>query len=216
MAKRRGSFGIAYTYSEPLVHIEYILAAARQARELGLKNVLVSNGFVCRGPAEELLEHIDAANIDLKTFNPEFYKREMGGDLAEVKRFIAQAREKIHLEVTTLVIPSKNDSSEEIDSVARFLADLDPNIPYHLSAYFPSYKYDLSATDPAHLRDLAAVARRHLCYVYLGNVGSRAADTNCRYCGSLLVRRSGYRVEVTGIQNGHCSQCAKSVPIPGV
>ncbi len=129
LAEREGSFGIAYTYSEPLVHLEYVLETSRLARARGLKNVLVSNGFVNPEPAEELLGVLDAANVDLKSFNPEFYRREIGGELEEVKRFLAQARGRIELEVTTLVIPTRNDGPEEIEAIARFLASLDPAHP---------------------------------------------------------------------------------------
>ncbi len=213
---QRGSFGIAYTYSEPLVHLEYVLDTAALARKKGLKNVLVSNGYVNREPAEKLLELLDAANIDLKTFNPEFYKKEIGGRLEEVKRFITQAHGRTELEVTTLVIPTKNDGEEEIESIARFLAALSPDIPYHLSAYYPQYKYTLPPTPPGVLRRLAETARRHLRYVYLGNIGGEESDTRCASCGNLLVRRRGYSVSITGIGDGQCSQCGAAAPIVGV
>ena len=148
LAEQEGSFGIAYTYSEPLVHLEYVLEACRLARARGLKNVLVSNGFVNPQPAEELLGLLDAANIDLKSFNPEFYRQEIGGELEEVKRFLTQARGRIELEVTTLVIPGRNDGPEEMEAIAAFLAALDPAIPLHLSAYHPQYRYTLPPTPP--------------------------------------------------------------------
>ena len=149
LAQGERSFGIAYTYSEPLIHFEYVLETSRIAREEGLKNVLVTNGYLNPEPAEELLALTDAANVDLKSFNPDFYRKEIGGDVEEVKRFIAQASERIHLEVTTLVIPQKNDTDEEIEAIARFLADLNPDIPYHLSCYYPAYRYSIPATDGA-------------------------------------------------------------------
>jgi pyruvate formate lyase activating enzyme len=216
LAEREGSFGIAYTYSEPLVHLEYVLETSRLARARGLKNVLVSNGFINPEPAEELLAVLDAANIDLKSFNPEFYRKEIGGDLEQVKRFLTQARGRIALEVTTLVIPARNDGPQEMEAIASFLASLDPDIPLHLSAYYPQYRYTLPATPPATLRELAQVARRHLSYVYLGNVGPEPSDTLCRACGAALVRRRGYRVDASGLEGGRCARCGAPAPIAGV
>jgi pyruvate formate lyase activating enzyme len=217
LAEREGSFGIAYTYSEPLVHLEYVLEACRLARARGLANVLVSNGFVNPEPAEELLDLLDAANIDLKSFNPEFYRREIGGELEEVKRFLAQAhaRGRIELEVTTLVIPGRNDGPEEMEAIASFLASLDPAIPLHLSAYYPQYRYTLPPTPPDVLQGLAEVARRRLWYVYLGNVGAQESDTACRQCAAVLVRRRGYQVSTPGLHGGRCARCGAPAPILG-
>ena len=128
------SFAIAYTYSEPLVHFEYVLDSAKLARTAGLKNVLVTNGYLNPAPAAELLPFVDAANVDLKAWDADFYRHETGGRLEEVKRFIAEAAGKIHLEVTTLIIPTKNDDPAQIDGIAGFIAGLDPGIPLHLSA----------------------------------------------------------------------------------
>jgi len=212
----RHSFGIAYTYSEPLVHLEYILDSASLARSRGLKNVLVSNGYINPEPAEQLISLMDAANIDFKTNNPEFYREEIGGKLEEIKRFITQAYDRLYLEVTTLVIPTKNDSPAEIEAIASFLAELDPDIPYHLSAYYPAYKYTIAPTPPSTLHRLADVARRHLSYVYLGNVGREETNTYCSKCGNLLVRRRGYSVHVGGVDKGKCRQCGAAVPIAGL
>jgi pyruvate formate lyase activating enzyme len=215
-AQERDSFGIAYTYSEPLVHIEYVLDCARLARERGLKNVLVSNGFINPKPADDLLDILDAANIDLKTFNPEFYRSEIGGSLEEVKRFLTQAAGKIHLEVTTLVIPTKNDSPDEIDAIARFLSGLDPEIPYHLSCYYPTYRYTIPPTSSETVRRLAETARKHLSFVYLGNVGYESTDTLCPGCGQVLIKRVGYRINITGLNRDCCSRCGRKIPIVGL
>ena len=163
------SMGIAYTYSEPLVHLEYVLETARLARGRGLANVLVSNGFVQAGPADELLGLMDAANIDLKGWDAAFYGEEIGGSLAEVRRFLGQAARRIHLEVTTLVIPTKNDDPSQIDGIAAFLAGLDPDIPYHLSCYYPTWRYSIPATPVETVLRLAETARRRLRFVYVGN-----------------------------------------------
>jgi pyruvate formate lyase activating enzyme len=216
LAQRRGSFAIAYTYSEPLVHFEYVLECARLARASGLKNVLVSNGYINEAPAAELLEYLDAANIDLKSFQEGFYREEIGGGLEPVKRFIAQAAGRVALEVTTLVIPTKNDSAEEIEAIARFLAGLNPDIPLHLSCYYPVYKYTLPPTPPETVMELARVARRHLRYVYEGNVGSRETNTACAGCGSVLIRRRGYDVTFPGLRHGDCIKCGRACHITGL
>jgi pyruvate formate lyase activating enzyme len=216
LAESRGSFGIAYTYSEPLVHFEYVLACARLARSRGLKNVLVSNGYVSEAPAEELIPFLDAANIDLKSYQADFYRRELGGGLDDVKRFIAQAAGRLALEVTTLVIPTKNDTPEEIEAIAEFLAGLDADIPLHLSCYYPVYQYALPPTPPETVIELARVARRHLRYVYEGNVGFHETNTACAQCGNLLIRRRGYDVSFPGLRGRVCVKCGRPVPIPGL
>jgi pyruvate formate lyase activating enzyme len=195
------------------VHFEYVMDAARLAREAGLKNVLVSNGYLDPGPAEEILGLVDAANIDLKAFDPEFYRKETGGELEEVKRFLTQAAARTHLEVTTLVIPGKNDEPAQIEGIAKFVAALGPSIPLHLSAYHPMYKYDLPPTSPATLRKLAEVARQHVRYVYMGNLGPEETNTICSACGRILIRRFGYSVRVTGIEDGACAGCGAAVPV---
>jgi pyruvate formate lyase activating enzyme len=212
-ARREHSFGVAYTYSEPLVHAEYLLDAMQKTREAGLKNVLVSNGYINPGPADELLSLVDAANIDLKAFDPEFYRTETGGKLEEVTRFISQAAGRIHLEITTLVIPTKNDTIDQIEGIARFIASLDPGIPFHLSAYHPQYRYAIPPTSAATLRKLAEVARQHLRFVYTGNIGPEETITPCPKCGSTLVRRVGYSVHVQGIRAGACAACGERAPI---
>ena len=212
-ARKERSFGIAYTYSEPLVHAEYLLDAMGQARGAGLKNVLVSNGYINPGPADELLPLVDAANIDLKAWDADFYRTETSGKLEEVKRFITQAAGLIHLEITTLVIPTKNDTEDQIEGIARFIASLDPQIPFHLSAYHPQYRYAIPPTPPATLRRLAEVAKQHLRFVYIGNIGPEETITACPKCGQTLVRRVGYSVRLEGMSAGACEGCGTRVPI---
>jgi pyruvate formate lyase activating enzyme len=213
LAERERSFAIAYTYSEPLIHFEYVMDCARMARKHGIKNVLVSNGYIQPEPAEELIPLMDAANIDLKAADPEFYASETGGEMEAVKRFIGQAAGRMHLEVTTLVIPGKNDAPEQIDSSSRFLASLDPNIPFHLSCYYPQYKYDLPPTPPSTVKRLAETARKHLRFVYVGNAGMEAANTVCPACGAVLVRRIGYSVSIGSLVDGKCGGCGIEIPI---
>ncbi len=213
-ARRQGARSIAYTYSEPLVHFEWILKAAKIARSYGLKNVLVSNGFINPKPAEELLEVMDAANIDLKSFRPEFYEDIVGGKLEPVLAFIKRAAATIHVEVTTLVIPGYTDSPREITDIAKFLANIHPDIPLHLSCYYPAYKFDAPPTEPSVVFELADTAKEHLNFVYPGNVGLSEITTLCPKCGATLISRRGYRVEMPGISNGACSRCGHPVPFP--
>ncbi|MCF7929768.1 MAG: AmmeMemoRadiSam system radical SAM enzyme [Spirochaetales bacterium] len=215
-ALKEGSFAIAYTYSEPSIHFEYVRDTSKIAHEQGLKNVLVTNGYLSAKAAGELLQVTDAVNVDLKSFNEKFYNEEIGGKLKPVLNFIELAAELgVHLEVTTLVIPTKNDTEKEIDSIAEFLAEISPSIPLHLSAYYPTYKYTISPTPPSVLENLSKVAQKRLRYVYLGNVRSEVI-TRCPSCGNKLIRRTGFHVSLSGIDNVVCSQCGFPAEIVGI
>lgn len=163
------NIGVAYTYNEPLVGYEYVRDSAILVHERGLKNVLVTNGFVNPKPLKDLLPLIDAMNIDLKGFTDVFY-RKLGGWLEPVKTTIATAAKSCHVEVTTLVIPEENDSEEEMLALSTWLAGLDPEIPLHISRFFPRHLYaDKNPTPVEAVYRLAEVARRNLKYVYTGN-----------------------------------------------
>ena len=167
--KSRGNIGLAFTYNEPLIGPEYVLDCAKLNRKNGLVNAVVTNGYVTEETLRGLLPFLDAMNIDLKGFTPEFYRR-IGGGLDEVKRTIALAAEACHVEVTTLVIPGENDSPEEMERLSAWLAGVDPGIPLHVSRFFPRYKMaDRGPTPVETVYSLAAVARRNLRYVYEGN-----------------------------------------------
>jgi pyruvate formate lyase activating enzyme len=209
-ALRENSLGIAYTYSEPLVHFEYLLRTAEAARSRRLKNVLVSNGYLNEAPAARLLPLLDAANIDLKSFSDDFYRTELGGSLKPVLRFLELAAAAIHLEVTTLIIPGKNDSPAEMEQIAAFLAGLNPDIPLHLSCYRPMYRYTIRGSTYKELEPLLDTARRKLRYVYAGNV-SQETNTLCPSCGELLIRRQGYRVSAAALKNGSCGKCGNKI-----
>ncbi|KNZ43323.1 AmmeMemoRadiSam system radical SAM enzyme [Acetobacterium bakii] len=169
LLKPQGNIGIAYTYNEPLVGYEYVRDCSMKAREKGLKNVLVTNGCFYEEPLKALLPLIDAWNIDLKAFTEKFY-RNVGGDLETVKQSIMLASENNHVEVTTLIIPDENDSEEEIRSMAQWLASIRPDIPLHLSRFFPCYHMtDKNPTEVATVYALAEIARESLEYVYVGN-----------------------------------------------
>ncbi|MDR0347650.1 MAG: AmmeMemoRadiSam system radical SAM enzyme [Coriobacteriales bacterium] len=170
--KKRGNIGIAYTYNEPLIGYEFVTDTAKLAHEAGLLNVIVTNGYVNEAPLVALLPHLDAANIDLKGFTQDFYHR-VGAPkgLATVKRSIELAAPVIHVEVTTLISPGLNDNTEEIESLARWLAEIDPHIPLHLTRFHPSYRMlDVAPTPRATIHHLIAVAQRHLHTVLPGNL----------------------------------------------
>lgn len=165
----RGNLGLAYTYNEPLVGYEFVRDCAAMVREAGMFNVLVTNGTIEEAPWRALLPLIDAVNIDLKGFTEAWYRR-LGGDLETVKRSIALAAEACHLEVTTLVVPGCNDGEDELRALSGWLASLSPDIPLHISRFFPRRRMnDLPPTPVDTVYRLAAVARERLRYVYTGN-----------------------------------------------
>ena len=165
----RGNIGVAYTYNEPLVGYEYVRDCAALVHARGLVNVLVTNGTIEETPWRVLLPLIDAVNIDLKGFTDVWYKK-LGGDLDTVKRSIALAAERCHVEVTTLLIPGENDGAEEVRELARWLAGVDPDIPLHLSRFFPRYRMtDRPPTSVERVYLLANEARAYLTHVYTGN-----------------------------------------------
>lgn len=168
--RNRGNIGIAYTYNEPLVSYEFVRDCAILARERGLRNVVVTNGYICKEPLLALLPFIDAMNIDLKAFTDSFY-RKMRGDLETVKTSTMLASGTCHVEVTTLIIPGENDSDEEMEQLSSWLAEVDDEIPYHISRFFPRFEMkDRGPTPVDRIYHLAGIARKHLKYVYEGNV----------------------------------------------
>ena len=163
-----GNIGVAFTYNEPLLSYEFILDTAPLLHERGLFVALVTNGMIAPAPLETLLPHVDAMNIDLKGWQSDFYRR-LGGDLAAVKHTIARAVTSCHVEVTTLILPGQNDSESDMEEEARWLSSLDPELPLHISRYFPRWKEEAPATPVETIRRLAAVAGKHLRHVHEGN-----------------------------------------------
>jgi pyruvate formate lyase activating enzyme len=166
-----GNIGLAYTYNEPAIWYEFVYETSKLVKGYGLVNVLVTNGFINEEPLINLLPFIDAMNIDVKAFTASFYKGICKASLDNVKKTVEIAAQKCHVEVTTLVIPDLNDDMEEIDRMARWLAGISPDIPLHLSRFFPNYKMtDRQPTPVATLARAKEKALEHLKYVYLGNV----------------------------------------------
>ncbi|GHU46302.1 AmmeMemoRadiSam system radical SAM enzyme [Clostridia bacterium] len=161
--------GVAFTYNEPTISFEYVVDCAKLLKRSGLKAVLVSNGQINAAPLERLANLVDAWNIDIKAWSGDFYKRHCG-DFETAKRTVEIASMTAHVEVTTLIIPGENDNDNDIDAMSEWLAKISADIPLHLSRYFPRYKYDKSETTKDTLFRLAKIAKRHLKYVYVGNV----------------------------------------------
>ncbi len=167
----RGNIGVAYTYNEPTIWIEFILETSRLVRERGLVNVLVTNGFMSPEPLEQLLPLADAMNIDVKAFSEDFYKKYCNGSLAEVKKTVERAAQSCHVEITTLVIPGLNDSPKEIAELAQWLSTIDPDIVLHLTRFFPSFRMnDIPPTPRSTLENARESALQYLTHVYLGNI----------------------------------------------
>jgi len=209
LAGKKGSIGVAYTYTEPLIWFEYILQSGRLIREAGMKNVLVTNGYINKEPLTELLPLIDAANIDLKGMKPQFYRTVCKGRLEPVLNSIRAFFEAgVHIELTNLVIPGLNDSNTDFETLTDFVAGLSKSIPLHFSAYFPSYKMKNPPTPVDTLLRAHEIASAKLDYVYLGNVNlDSKSDTFCPSCKMCLVHRQGYSTEIQGLTEGKCVSC---------
>ncbi|TFG63220.1 MAG: AmmeMemoRadiSam system radical SAM enzyme [Gemmatimonadales bacterium] len=215
-AESRRSRSIAYTYNEPLVNFEFVIGCCRVARRQGLRNVLVTNGYINPEPAAELLALVDAANIDIKSMDDAFYRTQCGGSVEPVLAFAAQAREAgCHIELTNLVIPGLNDSDSDFARLATWIESaLGPATPLHLSAYHPQYRMNIHATPTVDLQRGHRICSQYLCYVYLGNVFTETGrNTHCPSCGALLVQRTGTHTRVTGLSGRNCAQCGRESEI---
>jgi pyruvate formate lyase activating enzyme len=211
----RGSGGIAYTYNEPTIWYEFVLECSQLARQEGLTNVLVTNGSINPEPFSQLAPFIDAMNIDVKSMDPEFYRKICQAKLDPVLATCRAAKEAgIHVEITNLIIPTLNDSDELLTELVDFVVSLGKDVPMHFSAYFPSYKMTIEPTPLATLQRAREIAEKKLDYVYLGNVAvSDGANTYCPECGNLLISRKGYGISMKGIENGKCDKCGREVDI---
>ena len=219
VAIQRNCRGIAYTYNEPTIYPEFATDIAWCAREAGLVNIAVTAGYINPAPRADFFAHMDAANVDLKSMNPAFYRQLTGGRLEVVQDTLCHLvhETSVWVEVTMLVIPGHNDSDAEFGQLSDWIVEkLNPDIPLHLSAFHPSNRMlDVPRTPPATIRrarDIALAAG--LRYVYSGNIADDAGSTTyCRGCGVALVRRRGYSIVATRLtSDGRCKQCGASVP----
>lgn len=216
-AVRVGARSIAYTYVEPTVFLEYALDTGRLARRAGLRNLFITDGYATPEAVGLLAQVLDAVNVDLKSFDDEFYRRLCGARLAHVLDAIVAYRDAgIWLELTTLVIPGRNDGDDELRALAGWIArTLGPDTPWHVSRFHPAFRMrDVPPTPLATLRRAAEIGREAgLRYVYVGNAPELdMEDTRCVGCGLLLVERTGYRSRSVLGWDGACPGCGRAIP----
>ena len=211
-AKQAGCQTIAYTYTEPTIFFEYAYDTAKIAKQEGIRNVFVTNGYETPEAVEKIAPFLDAANVDLKAFSPDFYKEMCGAKLENVLETLQCMNQAgIFLEVTTLVIPGLNDDSEQLKKLAGFIAGaLGPQTPWHVSRFHPTYNLtDRAATPPSTLFQAHETGKNAgLHYVYTGNIpGQGGENTYCHNCQTLLIERVGYTIQKNQLQNGACPNC---------
>lgn len=215
LAGKGGCRSISYTYTEPTVFFELALETAQRARQAGLRNVLVSNGFLSPEALELLVPHLDGANIDLKSFRDGFYRRYCSARLDPVLKTIRALKAAgVWVEVTTLLIPGLNDGQKEIADLISFLLDVDAAMPWHVSRFFPQHLLrDAAVTPETAIHEcLRLSSERGLKFAYGGNLAdSPWSDTRCPRCGATLVRRRGYQVNIAGLRAGTCAACGAAV-----
>lgn len=215
LAKRYGCGSIAYTYTEPTIFYEYAYETARLAHPEGIYNIFVTNGFMTKEPLEAIEPYLDAANVDLKGFRPTTYKKVMGGNLEPVLETLERMKALgIWVEVTTLVIPTVNDSDEELRDIARFVRGLGAETPWHISRFHPDYKMtDIPFTPASTLRRGYEIGREEgLRYVYVGNIpGDETESTLCYTCQAMLIRRYGFQIVENRLKDGHCPDCGTAI-----
>jgi pyruvate formate lyase activating enzyme len=207
---------IAYTYSEPVTFYEYTYETSLLARKAGIKNIVKSNGYINRDPLNKLCGSIDAANIDLKSFNENTYLRLSGGKLQPVLDSLKVYREMgVWLEITNLIIPGWTDKIDEIGKMCKWLSENGfRETPLHFSRFHPTHKLDQLPPTPVELMRNAVkiAASEGLKYIYMGNVpGNEMADTRCPACKSIVVGREGYSVTINNIAGGKCGKCGQVI-----
>jgi pyruvate formate lyase activating enzyme len=214
LAEEYDSIGIAFTYNEPTISYEFVYDTFKLFKEHDLKTVFVTNGYINEKPLLNLLPLVDALNIDLKSIKSEFYKKICKGNIEPVKRSIELSCKYSFVEVTNLIIPSLNDTKEEFFELRDFIANISPDIPLHLSRYFPNYKLTIPETPIETLLVAFDIMREKLNYVYIGNAIIEGKENSyCPNCGNLLVSRIGYSVNVSGItKDTRCNKCNIKLP----
>ena len=216
LAKQYKCLSIAYTYTEPIVYYEYTYDTARLAREAGIRNVLVTAGYINEKPWRDLLQHIDAARIDLKSMSEAFYRDVCGATLKPVQNALVVARSMgVHVEVINLVIPTLNDKPEELRELSQWVrANLGKETPVHFSGFSPMYKMQhLPPTSQQTLETARDIAiSEGLEHVYIGNRQTeKGENTYCPACRNLLIARVGYSILQNRLKDGHCPDCGKEI-----
>ncbi len=214
-ARKEGCSSIAYTYTEPTIFFEYAYDTAKLAKDSGLANVFVTNGFMTRRTLETISPFLDACNVDLKSFNKDFYKSNCHGRLQPVLDSIkAMKALGIWVEVTTLIIPGQNDGDGELKEIAGFISGVSPEIPWHISRFHPGYQYGETApTPPETLRKAYGFGKEAgLQFVYVGNMPGEEKDTLCPSCNHPLIERGGFFASKSDISDSRCPKCGAVVP----
>ncbi|MFB3925101.1 MAG: AmmeMemoRadiSam system radical SAM enzyme [Syntrophales bacterium] len=213
-AKQTDSKSISYTYTEPTIFFEYALEISRLAKKEGLANVFVTNGYMTAEMLHMMDGYLNAANVDLKSFRKDYYRKVCKGNLAPVLENIRTMHKSgIWIEITTLVVPGLNDSEQELREIADFIAGVDRTIPWHVSRFHPQYRMDGRPATPMTVLNRAYEIGKEagLHYVYLGNVSGKGNHTYCHKCSRLLIERSGFSVRRYEITEGRCPQCGTRV-----
>ncbi len=222
-AVNEGAKSISFTYNEPSINVEYNLEAIREAKKIKgknkLKTVYVSNGYLSTEQIKELTKKstkLDAINIDLKSFDEKFYRNICGGELEGVLNCIKEMHKKgIWVELTTLIIADKNNSVKELNQIAEWIYDLDKNIPWHVSAFFPMHEMQNErATSEKEVLDAVKIGKeKGLNFVYGGNLNKPNKDSNtyCPKCHSLLIERTGFSAKIIGLTKGKCTNCGRKL-----
>lgn len=213
-AKQHACGSIAYTYTEPTIYFEFALETAKLARQAGLYNIFVSNGYMSAEATEMIRPYLDAVNIDLKFFRDTSYQKICSGRLQPVLDSISSLKESgVWVEVTTLVIPGENDSLDELSGIAGFISSLSRDIPWHVSRFHADYKFKSYQDTPEHTIRMASDLGREagLRYVYAGNVGSWGQNTVCPACAKVLIKREGFMVSRVNMKGNKCSYCHKEL-----
>ncbi len=220
-AAELGCRSVAYTYNDPVIFHEYAIDTAKACRERGIKSVAVTAGYVCDEPRREFYQYMDAANVDLKGFDEEFYVKLTGGHLQPVLDTLTYLKHEtdVWFEITTLLIPGHNDSDEELDAMTKWVVkELGPDVPMHFTAFHPDYKMmDVPPTPPQTLTRARDIAMRNgVRYAYTGNVHDKGGEsTYCHHCGQLLIGRDWYQLSEWNLDaEGKCRNCG--TPCAGV
>ncbi len=214
-AEKQGCATISYTYTEPTIFMEYALDVAVRAKERGLANIFVTNGYMSKEALDAAAPLLGAANVDLKSFSDAFYQQQCGARLKPVLMTLEGIKEKgIWLEVTTLIIPGLNDTDAELRQTARFLVGLGPETPWHVSRFHPAYRLNDRGPTPVETirraRQIGLEAGLH--YVYTGNVpGDNGENTFCHSCGAVLISRVGYSIRKRNLKHGACAICGTAL-----
>jgi pyruvate formate lyase activating enzyme len=216
-AQYMGARSVAYSYVEPTIFYEFMTDIARSAKKVGLLNVMHTNGYINAEPLKKLCKYLDAIQFDLKGFSQSFYRDLCSGELEPVlETLLILKQEKVHIEITNLIIPKKNDDMDFIKEMCLWLKkELGPDTPLHFNRFYPLYKLNRIPTTPIKTLETAlAIARScGLNYVYIGNVpGHSAWNTHCPQCGKIIIKRSGYMLEKIRLINGMCGFCHKHIP----